>query len=457
MKKTSLLFGVLAISVFLINACQHEPKVIRISPETEEDQVNNQEEGSINQEEVIAEVENEGEQITAGDDLYISITAEVHVDEEQIIVEGQSNLPEGAVLNSSAVANRWAQIPFMDRAIIEADGSFRFEFPSVTSDTEVKLSLARDSLTKEWYGNHFEKVAGPHKRATQNSEEFNVIMEFFIDGLREKPYTISVEEPIWDIPNDYGDPEIWMKVDYEITHRHIIFFGKSNLVEGSFLGGNLSTSKQIVPFSFDHTNVLPDGSFILRIPYQNLQPGLYLPIRFIPSDNYYDLPLELYGEKGEYLKGELVETDGDEQYILYEVEIEDPELEVPDEVDLTKEAEELKIQVPDNLLFDYDESILKDEAMTTLSQILSELEKLTDQTTIEINGHTDSEGSAEYNLQLSEERAQSVYEYMIEHGDVDHLLIELNGYGEEKPIASNDDAEGRAKNRRVEIVVNPSQ
>lgn len=442
----------------LITACQNEPQVIRINPDAQADEENNQTEESANQEEdVINEIEEQEQQIPGDDELYISITAEVHVDEDRILVEGQSNLPEGAVLNSSAVANRWAQIPFMDSASVEADGSFRFEFPSVTSDTEVKLSLARGSLAKDWYGDNFEHAEGPHKRATQNSEVFDIVMEFFIDGLREKPYTISVDEPIWDIPDDYGEPEIWMEVDYEITHRHIIFTGKSNLVEGSYLGGNLSTSRQIVPFSFDHTNVLPDGSFILRVPYQNLQQGLFMPIRFIPSNNSYDLPLELYGEKGENLRGDLVETDGDEQFILYEVEIEDPELDVPEDVDLTKEAEEIKIQVSDNLLFDFDESILKDEAKSTLTQILSELEQLPDQTTIEINGHTDNEGSAEYNLQLSEERAQSVYDYMIENGDIDHLQIELNGYGEEKPIASNEDEEGRAKNRRVEIVVNPDE
>jgi OOP family OmpA-OmpF porin len=70
--------------------------------------------------------------------------------------------------------------------------------------------------------------------------------------------------------------------------------------------------------------------------------------------------------------------------------------------------------------------------------------------TAEIQGHTDSIGSAEYNKKLSERRAKAVYDIMVKMG-IDPNRLSYVGYGEEMPIAENCTAEGRAKNRRVEV------
>ena len=440
---------ILACFLIVMTACESgtEESDVEEAEETAEEEDDEKEMGED------TEASDENKENT-NDKKFVEMSADVHVDKDKIVVEGQSNLPEGASLSSSAVANDWAQIDFQETADVGSDGSFEFEFPSVSDNTEVTISLMPDSDTIDLFGEHFEKAEGPHKRMTDVRDEFDIMMEFFIDGIKEKPYTLSVDVPEWDVPEDYGEPEIWMDVDYEITHRHIVFKGKSNLVEGSYVGGNLRVD-QIEPFAFERTHVLPDGSFILRVPYHDLKKGLYMPIEFKPSGDSYDFVVEHYGEKGEKLEGELVKEDGDEQYIVYEVPIEDPELEVPEDVDLTKEEEELKIQVPDDLLFDFDESALRDDAQSTLDEILAEIEKLPDETEIHLNGHTDNEGEADYNVTLSEERAEAVFEYMETNGEIEHLDITLNGYGEEKPIASNDDSEGREKNRRVEIVVNP--
>jgi outer membrane protein OmpA-like peptidoglycan-associated protein len=73
---------------------------------------------------------------------------------------------------------------------------------------------------------------------------------------------------------------------------------------------------------------------------------------------------------------------------------------------------------------------------------------------IEIQGHTDSSGAAAYNLQLSERRAQAVFEYLVAtYPGLDRGRFTVRGYGESRPIASNDTADGRAMNRRVEFVV----
>ena len=69
---------------------------------------------------------------------------------------------------------------------------------------------------------------------------------------------------------------------------------------------------------------------------------------------------------------------------------------------------------------------------------------------VEIQGHTDSIGSDEYNQKLSERRAQSVLEYFVGQGIAKNRLTAV-GYGESQPIASNETEAGRAKNRRVQL------
>jgi len=69
---------------------------------------------------------------------------------------------------------------------------------------------------------------------------------------------------------------------------------------------------------------------------------------------------------------------------------------------------------------------------------------------IKIEGHTDSTGSDAYNMQLSDRRAASVKDYLVQHG-IAASALEAQGFGESRPIASNDTAEGRAENRRVEM------
>ncbi len=72
---------------------------------------------------------------------------------------------------------------------------------------------------------------------------------------------------------------------------------------------------------------------------------------------------------------------------------------------------------------------------------------------IEVQGHTDSRGSDDYNLKLSQDRANSVKNYLVINHDIPGARLIARGYGESRPVASNDSSEGRAKNRRVEFVI----
>lgn len=104
-----------------------------------------------------------------------------------------------------------------------------------------------------------------------------------------------------------------------------------------------------------------------------------------------------------------------------------------------------------NIFFDVDKYDLKDKSVTELQKILRFL-KENPSVKVEISGHTDNSGSPSYNVQLSEKRAQSVNNYLIERGIAPERL-RTKGYGSDQPIADNTTEEGRQKNRRIEFKV----
>lgn len=104
----------------------------------------------------------------------------------------------------------------------------------------------------------------------------------------------------------------------------------------------------------------------------------------------------------------------------------------------------------DGVTFEFAKSTLRPEAKKTLDQAI-EILKRHPELTVEVAGHTDSRGDAAFNQKLSQARAKAVYDYMIENGIAAGQLEGPIGYGESKPIASNDTDAGREENRRTEL------
>jgi len=104
-----------------------------------------------------------------------------------------------------------------------------------------------------------------------------------------------------------------------------------------------------------------------------------------------------------------------------------------------------------NVYFNFDRATLTPESFDELDKV-AELFKQNPSTQFEIAGHTDSEGPDDYNLHLSQERAQAIADYLMSKG-VDSSQLVVHGYGETKPIDSNQTEKGKLNNRRVEFVV----
>ena len=118
---------------------------------------------------------------------------------------------------------------------------------------------------------------------------------------------------------------------------------------------------------------------------------------------------------------------------------------------LEKTEQKVLKDVFDNLTFETNKDVIKQESFPYLNE-LAETLKSAPQWTLKIIGHTDNVGKDAFNLDLSMRRANSVKKYLISQG-VTESMITAEGKGETMPIASNDTEEGRSKNRRVEFVI----
>ncbi len=122
-------------------------------------------------------------------------------------------------------------------------------------------------------------------------------------------------------------------------------------------------------------------------------------------------------------------------------------------IDVSRDGDVIKLNLPDGVTFDFGKANLKPQFYPALDNVASTLAEY-NQTIVEVSGHTDSVGSDAANQTLSVQRANSVGNYLMGKGLV-RERFEIVGFGETRPVASNDSDSGRALNRRVEIRVVP--
>lgn len=119
--------------------------------------------------------------------------------------------------------------------------------------------------------------------------------------------------------------------------------------------------------------------------------------------------------------------------------------------DVQKTENGIVVTLKNEILFDTGSAVLSSQAQKTLTDLNRVLKKYPENIIV-VQGHTDSTGTAAYNKQLSIERAKAVYDFILNNG-LKTSALSYEGYGPNAPIADNSTAEGRAKNRRVELKI----
>ncbi|MEK1906554.1 MAG: OmpA family protein [Pseudomonas sp.] len=122
-------------------------------------------------------------------------------------------------------------------------------------------------------------------------------------------------------------------------------------------------------------------------------------------------------------------------------------------VQVERQGDTIQLIMPGNITFATDSADIASSFYTPLNNLASSFRQY-NQNSIEIVGHTDSTGSHQYNMSLSQRRAQSVANYLSAQG-VDASRLSTRGAGPDQPVANNATADGRAQNRRVEVTLRP--
>lgn len=122
-------------------------------------------------------------------------------------------------------------------------------------------------------------------------------------------------------------------------------------------------------------------------------------------------------------------------------------------VEVVRQGDNITLDMPGNVTFALNSAQLNPQFDSVLDKVAATLVEY-NQTMIQVAGHTDSTGSRDYNMKLSEQRAMTVKNYLAGRGVPANRMVTV-GAGPDYPVASNDTPEGRAQNRRVEITIVP--
>lgn len=406
----------------------------------------------------------------------IQLSGDVVSENGKIVVKGKSNLIAG-----TNVEIDWLDRPFSVRnpicllcdkiAVVDKNGNFTYEIPTDLNNygyiyvtMEVVLGgLGQSDEIEAVYGEHGENLKGPFVSKHEIlGEEYQKIFTSILVYPRGNQTVYPIETPKREkVPADVGSTKIWLETQLTNDHQYFYVKGKSNLIEGTeFVASYYSSEDAAVAQNWvsSTANVVSDGTFLLQIPYDTITESGFIVITS-KANNRHELKTRMeqtYGEQFENMSGEqVVPNEEGGNMIKVVLHPKPPIVKAPEETRVTTDGEETKVQLPDDILFDHDQSNLKPDAQNTLNELLQSLETLKAETVMQINGHTDDTGDAQYNLTLSEKRAKSVEAYLRQSGKVSHITISTAGYGETKPITLDDSDEGKAINRRVEIVINP--
>lgn len=302
MRKWSLLIAVFSLVLIIAVGCGKDSEEVEADDEKEDVK------------------EEEKEEVSASDlgDFDIQFSGDVKEEDESFIIDGESNLLPDTRITGEIVVDDGETVFADTSELITEDGTFHMELDHHEyGDAEISIRFdfegTQEDEIKRHYGEKGQNLEGPfiHKYSTNSDDNLRkaeVNIPYESGGTND----LAIKAPEWqELPDDMGDPRVWIEAD-EVTEDGEFFYitGSSNIIEGAEIkaeyGGNRTK-----------TNILPDGTFEMKLDYEYLEDKDLL-ILFHPEDyNQYNEIHETYGEEGQKLVGNLVTKDKhtDKQFV----------------------------------------------------------------------------------------------------------------------------------------------
>ncbi|MCG7334943.1 hypothetical protein MHZ95_06610 [Sporosarcina sp. ACRSM] len=334
-------FMVLLFTILLVSACSEKPaKETSEGDSTEQNEnlegrFDGDEENKVEKEKVEFESPGAGAPDDQGE-LDVWFEGDVSLDGQKLTVKGLTNLLPESKLYFLMDGIEAQLIGGNMIAFVEDNGEFLYETTLPESfdglfTLEVKFEPAiQNDAIKEHYGESGENLQGEFIRVyadTQSEVDYKkaaVQIEMAQqDGQKER----EIEPPVWEVPTDYGETEIWMEPTITKDDRYVYIDAKSNLLEGTQMKSRASIPGYITSGFIGTTYVNPDGSF--RLIFKNPESD-----KRIKDLQDYEIILEpqiensmsarvaaTYGKNGEHFTGKLVEQDGDKKVIRFHMKV----------------------------------------------------------------------------------------------------------------------------------------
>lgn len=263
-------------------------------------------------------------------ELNVFFEGEITID-NQFVVEGQSNLPEGAMLQIRTYHYGAEHTYIRGETKVDENGKFRFE-QDVDEDAlngepiEVQVQfIPHKHANQEYqnvYGEEGENIQGPFKQKVTDAKRTRTaaIASLLIELTSD--IQVTFDQNNWEEPSDYGDYNVWMEENYiEIKDDYYDIFIDSNLIELTGVKASLEVPGYEISGYTSRGVVRPDGTIRLQMPRPNIEDSTVILIiesnsgRSIESEEH-------YGENGENFEGDFVEKNDKGQKIIYEFNVE---------------------------------------------------------------------------------------------------------------------------------------
>ena len=473
---------------FIFVGCEEEPEMSAPTEEPSEQVEQEEEKDKEEESETVDTVTiEEAEEPEDGLSPEVMFSGTMTLTETEIEVDVTSNLPEDVKVSVYAYSEPYGGY-VVSQVIIGEDlytgengeiiGSVPFDesfFESKLNEPieiELRFNPAtiyfddREEEFNEVYGEEGEHLEGPFviENFKGYDDEPSYVISASTFGSAAIGEEFVIETPVFkEPPADQGDLEIWMEAEIvDIDHRYIHVEGSSNLLEGIALFGKPYDDEDDWlgqgTFSYD-SETRRDGTFTFKIEYQSLTDEGFVRIHSQAGSSHRRgrAIQDVYGEEFEHIGGDVVKQryDGKTEQMIELILPLNPEVEdAPDSIDVTRDGEEMKLIMQDDILFEFGKSDITKDGELVIEELAVWLEKEAYSGSIRVYGHTDNVGDDSVNQPLSEDRAENVYNLLQSNlKDPEIYEFEVEGFGKYEPIATNETDEGRERNRRVEILL----
>lgn len=329
-RRNRLLMMFLALMILFLAACGNSEDEKQGETENQNNASTQEESGSKTEEDSTASAEEVSFEVNQAPkdqgDLEVALEGDIHVANKGVSVKGTTNLLPESRLILIINSEDGVLIGTSDQTLVKENGEFELESSlpeKVEGVVHIEVKFEPANQSEEIKNHYLNELSGSFVRNyTDSGETYQKASFQKTVTLDEGEQTFAITEPSWDIPDNYGEAAVWMEPEIEKQEDYVVVKLNSNIIDGTFIQARAHIPNYITSGIHGYSYINPDGSAVLYIEdpekdsrIKNLTEYEII-ITMDPShSNNGSLVTEAYGESGQNLAGDYVDTENDSKVI----------------------------------------------------------------------------------------------------------------------------------------------